>query len=281
MPLPQKYEKLLHLPANTVGRDFVVGDLHGCRQALIEMMVFLNFNLNTDRMFSVGDLVDRGSENRECAELIYEPWFFSVKGNHEDMMIGTLVGKNSYTGRMWIGNGGLWHISEDKTELTDIATDMASLPLMIAVGEGDQRFNIVHAELIHTREEDRHNVRVPITDEMIDDWVFSEEEENGMLWGRTIISNGHPTFPPPAHQLWHDLEKMSLTFVGHTPVREPVICQRQMYIDGGAVFHYRDTNKSEQNTLVVACPTEKTLYKYILAHEQFVAIPFDQLQQLS
>ena len=291
MPLPQKYEKLVHLPANTAGRDFIVGDLHGCYQALVEVMALIKFDLVNDRMFSVGDLVDRGSQNRECAELIYQPWFHCVKGNHEEMMIRTLVDNNPAARQMWLGNGGMWHVRQEEGVITNLAADIAKLPLVITVGEGDQRFNIVHAELIHCVDPDRQSgglrvgtfgaKRVPVTDQMIDDWVFTEEEEDGMIWGRTIITNGNPTFPPPDHQLWHDLDKMSLTFVGHTPIREPVKCQRQMYIDGGAVFHYRDTNKSEQNTLLVACPTEKTLYKYIMLHKTFVVIPFDEIQQLS
>lgn len=281
MPISKTFNKLVHYEQNTRGRDFVVGDLHGCIEPLAAMMQVLQFDATVDRMFSVGDLVDRGPNSLACAQLIYEPWFYAVQGNHEMMMWEAVINKSREANQIWLSNGGMWHISENPTELKDAAADIKNLPLVITVGEGDQRFNVVHAELIHTRNEDRHSVRVPVTDEMIDNWVFTEEEENSMIWGRTMISNGHPTFPPPQHQLWHDLEKMSLTFVGHTPVRDPVICQRQMYIDGGAVFHYKDTNKSEQNTLIIACPTEKVLYKYTLLYNQINAIPFHKVQQLS
>ena len=45
---------------NTRGRDFVVGDLHGCFDHLRVMLEHIQFNRVTDRLFCVGDLVDRG-----------------------------------------------------------------------------------------------------------------------------------------------------------------------------------------------------------------------------
>lgn len=277
MPVPTVKQKLQHFEANAQGRDFVVGDIHGCFEALMVMLKLLNFDFTKDRLFSVGDLIDRGPDSIKCVNLIYEPWFFPVVANHEQMMIDTLVTQigDRY---MWLSNGGNWMLDHDRTMLTDIATDLQMLPYVISVGQGDDRFNIVHAELIRL---DSNGVRIKVTNEMIDRWDFGDDEEEAMLWGRDIIQNGYPIFPPPDELLWHDLDKMSLTFVGHTPIREPVICQRQMYLDGGCVYHYIKKGISETNTLIIAEPHSKLVHKYIPLHNTVHTCTFNEIEQLS
>ena len=73
--------------ANTSGRDFVVGDLHGSYSAFQNLLKGLDFDKTVDRMFSVGDLVDRGPDSVSCLSLIQEPWFNAVLANHEVAMI--------------------------------------------------------------------------------------------------------------------------------------------------------------------------------------------------
>jgi hypothetical protein len=72
---------------NTRGRDFVVGDLHGCRALLDRLLREVNFRPESDRLFSVGDLIDRGPESMSCLDLLDEPWCHGVLGNHEVMLI--------------------------------------------------------------------------------------------------------------------------------------------------------------------------------------------------
>ena len=75
------------LPSNQLGKDYIVGDLHGCFSLLERLMKEVSFNKNHDRLFSVGDLIDRGPESLRCLQLLSEPWFYAVKGNHEDMFL--------------------------------------------------------------------------------------------------------------------------------------------------------------------------------------------------
>ncbi len=69
---------------------WVVGDLHGCYTNLMKKLETIGFDTKKDLLISVGDLVDRGTENVECLELITFPWFRAVRGNHEQMMIDGL-----------------------------------------------------------------------------------------------------------------------------------------------------------------------------------------------
>ena len=50
------------LPENTQGRDFLIGDLHGYYQALMQALEEVAFDPDTDRLISVGDLIDRGPD---------------------------------------------------------------------------------------------------------------------------------------------------------------------------------------------------------------------------
>ena len=47
---------------NATGRDFVVGDLHGMFSHLEALLNEVAFDESADRLFSVGDLIDRGPE---------------------------------------------------------------------------------------------------------------------------------------------------------------------------------------------------------------------------
>ena len=75
------------LPANARGRDFVVGDLHGCFGLLDRLLEHVRFDPASDRLFSVGDLVDRGPDSLRCVEFLASPWFYAVKGNHETLLL--------------------------------------------------------------------------------------------------------------------------------------------------------------------------------------------------
>ena len=51
------------------GRDLVVGDVHGCFRTLDGALCELRFDTDSDRLFGVGDLVDRGPHSAEALAL--------------------------------------------------------------------------------------------------------------------------------------------------------------------------------------------------------------------
>ena len=147
----------LKLPENTQGRDFVVGDLHGRFNDLQEAMRLNQFDPGKDRIISCGDLIDRGSGSLELGALLDEPWFFSVRGNHEQMFldgfsgfIGLPEGEKPRTekAREYIqGAGGYWVRSAPEIELYRLRDRLQQLPLVIEVCHHGQRFVMAHAEL--------------------------------------------------------------------------------------------------------------------------------------
>ena len=83
--------KTLTVKNNTKGRDFFVGDIHGYLNLFWEGLNQLNFNPDRDRVFSVGDLVDKGPDNLACLRLINNDWFYATIGNHEIQLYENLI----------------------------------------------------------------------------------------------------------------------------------------------------------------------------------------------
>lgn len=216
--------KLKKFELNTKGRDFVIGDLHGMYNAFKKMLDEIGFNKDTDRMFSVGDLVDRGKGSKQCLELMYESWFHVCMANHEQMMINGLLHDNNDEYHSWLYNGGsVWVWEVDRQELEELAKDFKNKSNMVMVVDTPKgRVNIVHAELFSNKD------REAVSDEDIDNWNFTEENENMMVWGRTISEMA-------AHMPKDDV-RLSITYCGHTPATKPFQCLSHRFIDTGAVF---------------------------------------------
>ena len=83
--------KIIRLPENRSGRDFILGDLHGTTILLRALMEHVVFDPGKDRLFSVGDLIDKGKDSPGGLALLRQPWFHAVKGNHEEMMLDYLL----------------------------------------------------------------------------------------------------------------------------------------------------------------------------------------------
>jgi Ca2+-binding RTX toxin-like protein len=105
------------LPTNTEGKDYIVGDLHGCYTLLDRLLSEIKFDLSKDRLFSVGDLADRGPDSLRCLQLLDEPWFYTVQGNHEEMLLecflpylesGKLTSLDEINASDCVKNGGDW-----------------------------------------------------------------------------------------------------------------------------------------------------------------------------
>jgi len=72
---------------NLTGKDYFVGDIHGELALLMRALQRCRFDFDKDRLFSVGDMIDRGPQSLKTLELLNEKWFFAVLGNHEAMLL--------------------------------------------------------------------------------------------------------------------------------------------------------------------------------------------------
>ena len=121
-----------HFEKNTRGRDLIIGDIHGHFTRAKEALDAVGFNPEAgDRLFSVGDLVDRGPESDQALEWLAKPWFHAVAGNHEDFAIRWPQG-NMQAGH-YVQNGGAWNVSNPPDAQAEFAAAFAALPPDLSV----------------------------------------------------------------------------------------------------------------------------------------------------
>ena len=138
---------LLRLPVNERGRDFVVGDVHGYASQLLLQLRGLQFDFAVDRLICTGDLIDRGPESMKALELLQQPWFFSVLGNHEVLMLSAMKYANSNDRMVWLKNGGEWIASAPPSLWPQWFDELEALPLGIeVVSRSGRRYGVVHAD---------------------------------------------------------------------------------------------------------------------------------------
>jgi serine/threonine protein phosphatase 1 len=194
--------KCVKYDPNKTGKDFIVGDIHGCFSALEMELKKIRFNKDTDRLFSTGDLIDRGPESHRAIEFLKYPWFFPVYGNHEDMFMRCRVDMTEPV-EWHIQNGGEWaNQFTGKNFIDELAELIRKLPLAIQVGD----FGIVHS-------------RIP------EDMTWEDAMQNlsgieyTILWDRTQIPQN---------------TGVKIIFAGHTINHTPVRYGDILDIDTGA-----------------------------------------------
>ena len=138
--------QVLELPENTKGRDFTVGDIHGCFDRLDEALAQAGFNPETDRLISVGDLVNRGAHSIRCLEYLQQPWFYAVAGNHEDMVIENIRDDGSlFFGDVDKHMKWLRGLDNDTRKLIKAAFQVLPTAIQVETKEGPMAF--VHANI--------------------------------------------------------------------------------------------------------------------------------------
>lgn len=193
---------------NKIGQDYFVGDLHGYYDKFLHALTQVDFNFEKDRVFSVGDLIDRGPKSIQTLELLNKPWFNAVLGNHEEFMMW-------YPQRYgtWVANGGHWAIPViESGNLSKYIKMVENLPLTMEVDTEWGKIGVVHAESHQDWSKNGPNTR----------------ERN--LWARTKIE-------------YRDVglvKGINLVVVGHTPVKSPIKLGNVVYIDVGAYFQERE-----------------------------------------
>ncbi len=229
-----RFKRCHRLPRNTVGRDLVVGDLHGHRSLFESELDRIGFRPGRDRVLSVGDLIDRGPDSLGTLALIEEPWFFAVLGNHELALLKILEqfgarrppGKLACGGSDWV----LEALSKNYKTVSRLADRIASLPVALHV-EGDVSFNVTHGDLfpvgltqnklfsgesVGVRQAEaiatsKRNVTAAMKSELIA-LQFS---------GRSVHVSAMP------------LGRLPMTYVGHTPTRHVTVHNSYVHIDQG------------------------------------------------
>lgn len=217
---------------NTQGRDFCVGDIHGNFTKLQKALDSIGFDPASDRLFSVGDLVDRGPESLDVDTwLLRKPWFHAVRGNHEQMTIDSYQnGRQSDQCGMHFINGGSWFYGIGEVDQGCYSSILADLPLVIEVETDNGLIGIVHADV--------PRCSWPELIKALDGPAAEAEHTAAMLqWSRRRIGDEDRS----------GVEGVRAVICGHTPLRVPVVLGNVFHIDtagwtDGGYFTILDLN---------------------------------------
>lgn len=189
---------------------WVVSDIHGCYQWLLDELKRRHFNPYEDLLISVGDLIDRGPDSVKCLQLINEKWFRAVRGNHEKMAIDSLD-NNDFA--LWTLNGGIWFTRLDDLQQQQAMTLFEAcrqLPHIIEITCANGLNVIAHAD---------YPAAEYVWQKPVDARRVLWDRLMGFMAGRGLGICG-------ADHFWF----------GHTPVDKRYDFHNLHYIDTGAVF---------------------------------------------
>jgi len=90
-------------------RTLVISDIHGERSMLDALLEKADYDPAADQLYLLGDYIDRGPDSKATVERVMqlvEGGAVALQGNHEDMMIRSLIDGNEKTWRNWTGRNG-------------------------------------------------------------------------------------------------------------------------------------------------------------------------------
>ena len=232
---------IVKFPLNVYGRDYVVGDIHGMFRQLDSLLERVQFKPEHDRIFSVGDLVDRGPESKESLLWLDKPWFHACRGNHEQFAIDST---DREALDFWVRyNGGEWWKELSDDEQATFRDTFLKLPLAMEVETRTGRVGIVHAD-----------IPPALTWERFTAMLASGHQEVTLfaLFSRDRIHSSHSRKPVEG--------EVDRIYCGHTPVRAPVQVDNVFYIDTGACY-YHDGYEEASLTMVEINPLRHQPYQ--------------------
>ncbi|ARP87078.1 metallophosphoesterase [Bordetella genomosp. 9] len=203
---------VMRFPRNTAGRDWAVGDIHGHFSRLRRALREVGFDPSRDRLFSVGDLTDRGPECEEAPQWLAQPWFHAVQGNHEDYAV-RYVRTGMVDADNWRVNGGGWFLEMSPEAQRTHAETYARMPLAIEVETDGGVVGIVHADC-------------PVRD-----WSkLARYIQDRYKRARSVCQWSRERL---AHRDASGVRGVRAVVVGHTPLTAPVVLGNVYHIDTG------------------------------------------------
>ena len=132
-----------NVDSNEAGRDLVVGDVHGCFRTLARALSELGFDPGSDRLFGVGDLVDRGPHSEDALSWLEERFDAVTLGNHErpirDLFRAKVLGSrervHGWLGKVHRAEYGRWFAA------------LSEMPLALTIQTPHGPVGVIHAQV--------------------------------------------------------------------------------------------------------------------------------------
>ncbi|MBS1152642.1 MAG: Ser/Thr protein phosphatase family protein [Myxococcaceae bacterium] len=192
-----------------MSRTIVIGDLHGCYDEAVALLRALHVG-PSDRLIFAGDLVDRGPRPRECVELAMQ--HECIMGNHEERHLNV----RRFPGLLLSAD----HLAT-RNALEDRHYDyLAKLPLLLRLPE-------LGAAVVHAG--------------AFPGVALEQQKPRHLLHIQNIKPPGTrsywPSKAPADYRFWASFwEGPERLIFGHSVLSAPLVTERAVGIDTGAVF---------------------------------------------
>lgn len=232
--------KVQHFEENRQGADFVAGDIHGEFEVLEDALGQVNFDFETDRLFCVGDLVDRGPQSVRVAEFLQYKWFNSIAGNHEWMLYNCHDDKKR-SRSLWFPNGGGWWEGLTQSVRDKITETVHSkLYALVTVQTPEKMFGLVHALSYPYYSWSEFCQKIG-RDQVLQQWALWERDYQAFS-GKTV-------------------DGIDLIFCGHTPMNQIHKFSNFINIDTGC-GHTASHWLSQPALTIVELSTSLRFYRF-------------------
>lgn len=197
------------LEKNLTGIDYFVGDIHGHYSELMQALNEKNFDFKNDRLIATGDLVDRGKQSKEVLELIEQPWFHSVLGNHDLINKNYIEHRNKFDLDFLYQYGGDWIIKLvqlDNKKAEEYLNLLKTLPYVIEVETTHGTIGVIHGDTM------------TVDWEIDKNYIFENKfnARDNALWSRKR-SNLIDKFPAEQLKDVFNIKNIDFLITGHSP----------------------------------------------------------------
>ncbi len=188
-------------------RRIVIGDVHGHYDTLVALLDAIS-PTNEDKIYFLGDLIDRGPKSAQVVELVMRNQFNCLRGNHEEMLLD-VVGSGEVSIELyqsWLYSGGHATVDSYDSKIPQEHIDwIKSLPLHLDLGD----YWLVHAGV---------DPKIPLSEQCADQFCWIREDfhsSDKAFFKNKLIITGHTiTFTLPgvkpgqiaAGKGWLDIE---------------------------------------------------------------------------
>jgi len=202
------------------GRALVVGDLHGCFDLLRAELAKMRYDPAIDKLFLLGDIVDRGPQSAEFAEWLHLP---RVLGNHEVMCRNALHSTSAAIFHRRYG--GAWFDAFDKPTREHMVAQLMDAPLAIElVTPRGRKVGLIHADV--------DGYDWPDLTANLGLAGMKGDAGQTALWGRSRLGD----ITPGEADWFSTIDGIDHVFFGHSVVSVPVSAGNCSWIDTGSSF---------------------------------------------
>lgn len=170
-------------------RLFAIGDIHGCFESLKELVENKIQLQKNDKLFLLGDYIDRGYKSKEVVDYIIELQengfdVIPLMGNHEAMLLDAFGNEKNTS--LWILNGGDETLkSFEIGSLKDIKSKYIKFFKVLKYYYSFEDYLFVHAGF-------NDNMLNPFNDYYSMLWKCKESYTNPLLANKTIVHGHNP-----------------------------------------------------------------------------------------